>query len=62
MELLRRPLDFMQRIAVDGVEQHVFEQRHVNAGGMGVEMATIGFDERIDNPDFVIWLQRTVTR
>jgi hypothetical protein len=29
---------------------------------MGVEMATIGFDERIDNPDFVIWLQRTVTR
>jgi len=30
-QLLRRLLNFVERVAVQGVEQHVFEQREVGA-------------------------------
>jgi len=61
-QLLRRLLDRVKRIAVHGVEQHVVEQREVDAWHIGVDIVAIGLDQCVDNPDLVTWLQATVKR
>ena len=61
-QLLRRLLDLVERVAVQGVEQYVLEQREVGARCIGVDIVTVGFNQCVDNPEFVTWLQAKVKR
>lgn len=72
-ELLRGLLYFVERIAVDGVEQHVLELIHaifavatvqVKQGEEHIVSVVATYLAQIirDNPEFVMWLQRTVVR
>jgi hypothetical protein len=60
--LLRRLLDLVERVAVHGVEQHVLEQREVDAWRIGIDIVAVSFNQCIDNPEFVTWLQATVKK
>ena len=70
-KLLRRPFDFVEGVAIEGVDQHVFEIIHaifavatvqVKQGEEHVVSVVATYLAQIirDNPDFVTWLQRTV--
>jgi hypothetical protein len=72
-EALRRLLDFVERVAVDGVEQHVLEVIHaifavatvqVKQGEEHVVSVVATYLAQVirDNPDFVTWLQSTVKK
>jgi hypothetical protein len=61
-ELLRRLLDFVEGVAVDGIEQHVFKQSAIEARRVSADVIAIRLNDCVDNPDFVTWLQATVKR
>ena len=72
-QLLRRLLDLVERVAVQGVEQHVLELMHavfavatvqVKQGEEHIVSVVATYLAQIirDNPEFVTWLQRTVSR
>jgi hypothetical protein len=72
-QLLRRLLDLVERVAVQGVEQHVLELMHavfavatvqVKQGEEHIVSVVATYLAQIirDNPQFVTWLQATVKR
>jgi hypothetical protein len=73
VQLLRRLLDLVERVAVQGVEQHVLELMHavfavatvqVKQGEEHIVSVVATYLAQIirDNPQFVTWLQATVKR
>lgn len=61
-QLLRRLFDLIERVAIERVVQHVFEQCAIDVGRVGVQVIAIGLNQGIDNPAFLTWLQQTVKR
>ena len=72
-QLMRCLLDLVQRVAIQGAEQHVLELMHaifavatvqVKLGEEHIVSVVATYLAQIirDNPEFVTWLQRTVGR